>query len=225
MRETRSGSRYSKKINPIHVYVAYEGDETEDGYFKAVRDLISRRFEKNIKFFPVEKTSTQSQPEKVFNDLDAFLKKNNVKIDNKDHFGFLVIDKDDHFEGTKAAASYEAVRDCRLKNISVLCTTPCFELWLILHYIDISQQSEEDRQKLLANRKVSKNNRYIKVHYNGTIKNGESYEQTVRRISIALENETRLNSLVKDPNLIPPPELQSNVGQIFLLLKQNGIEL
>ncbi|WP_417870111.1 RloB family protein [Vibrio furnissii] len=223
MRQTRSGSRYSQKINPIYVFVAYEGDDTEHCYFNAIKDELSRRFEKFVNFVPVEKSSTKSQPEKVLEDLDSYLKKEKIKIDNKNRFAFLVIDRDSHFDGTKARASYKAVKDCKSKNISVLCTTPCFELWLILHYVDVSLESDEYRAKLLENAKVSKDNRYIKVLYNSTVKNGESVTQTVKRLNTAILNEEKLNQSIENKDLIPPDELQSNVGRIFNLLKENGI--
>ncbi|ENM3807589.1 RloB domain-containing protein [Vibrio cholerae] len=227
-RKAARGSKYAKKIDPITFHVAYEGIEAEKEYFEALSRSISRRFRKLILFIPVPKSSTDSAPSKVVEDLVKHLDENSINLKNANfnHKGVIVIDTDHHFSDTHNKSTQEALKICRQKGIQVVITNPCFELWLMCHFSDISERSNEFCESLLRNNKHpdSKTKTFSKVEYS-KMKGNTSITEIITLLPDALKNEQSLNLKCANQTLIPPTQLYSGVGQIIHQMIEAGFIL
>ncbi|MEN3753439.1 RloB family protein [Mangrovibacter sp. SLW1] len=63
----------------------------------------------------------------------------------------LVIDRDKQ-SWTEAAIS-ELAQHCHAKKYILALSNPCFEIWLLIHYCDISTIDELEKDKIRRNRK------------------------------------------------------------------------
>lgn len=220
------GSKYLNKIDPITVHVAYEGKEDEKEYFSSLSLSLKKRFRHTVKLIPVEKTGTKSSPEHVKNDLVQHLKLNKINLNRTtSHLGFIVIDKDHYFNGTHAKSTRNAISDCKKRGIKVLCSNPCFEVWLLCHYIDFIQQDEEFLSKAIKNKRIdrSKNAKtFLKSEYSNH-RNGATIDEVLKLIKVAYENEIKLKESCEEPDKIPPDGIMSNVGVIIKTLIDNGV--
>jgi hypothetical protein len=213
------GSRYQKKINPIKVLIAYEGASDERKYFEKVETLIPKQFVSNFKIIPVDKASTNSSPRHVLTDLKNHPLFSKANIRNNLDYAYIVIDKDHHFNGTHARESSIVLGECRQLSVNVICTTPAFDLWLLLHDIDISMKDDEYRLKALENRKINGNNSntFLKNELS-TIVVSLDDSLFFSKTPIALKHQKAINLLAENQN-IPNEKLHSNIGDIFLLLE------
>lgn len=224
-RSSSRGSKYRKKINPIYVHIAYEGKEDEKVYFEALEEKIGKRFSHLVTLIPVPKSSTESSPEKVTNDLVEHLAKNKINLNKaSNHYGFIVIDKDHFFNNTHSKKTWDAIGLCTQKGIEVICSNPCFEVWLLCHYVDVSSESEEFRTSALENSKVSATKTFLKKKFSEA-RGMDIIHVTLERTANAYNNEEKLKRLSADAEALPPVSLQSNVGKIIKLLDDNGIPL
>lgn len=217
-RPNTRGSRYRSKIDPITLHVAYEGAEDEKVYFESLSHAIPKQFINLLKLIPVKKSSTASAPSKVYDDLCTHLEKHKVKLNRQSDFAFMVIDRDHHFSKGHQEGTRVAIKQCRQRSIEVLCSTPCFEIWLLCHYQDITEYDETFRTAALENK-----NDYLKKEVRKQ-KAGESIQAMLLRTQTALENEARLKAL-RTEDTIPPQQLQSNVGQIIQLMIDHGFPI
>jgi hypothetical protein len=213
------GSRYqAKKIDPVTLYIAYEGAEDEAKYFDALALKIPRQFAHLLVVVPVAKSTTASAPIKVYADLDQYLIAKNIKLSSANK-ALLVIDTDHHFLGTHARSTMQVIKDCRAKNIDVLCSNPAFDLWILCHYIDVSAEEEEFLVQALVNQNdfVKKKVRFYRK--------GEGFDSIIKRTRVAIERENSLRAKSQNPDVIPPTDLISNVGKLFTLIEERGIRL
>lgn len=70
----------------------------------------------------------------------------------------IVIDRDASSHSRRVLEEIRTV--CEKKNIVYCLSNPCFELWLLLHVLDISALSLDEKARLLENRVVSRNHTY-----------------------------------------------------------------
>jgi hypothetical protein len=159
------------------IIIATEGSVTEVAYFTQLNDaaiLSSNKFQ--IKVIPP--VENKSSPNHVFKSLINFKKEYQIKADDE---LWMVIDRD---RWTLQMLS-EIRRQCKQKRIGFCISNPCFELWLILHYQELTTVKSEIRSMLLKNQK----------------QHGQSY--TKRYIADLMGNEnlsdfTRLFPLITD---------------------------
>ncbi|EKO3421067.1 RloB domain-containing protein [Vibrio fluvialis] len=225
IRPENRGSKFrQKQIDPIVVHIAYEGMVTEDEYFKAVESSVQKRYRHIIKFVPVPKSNTNSNPESVLNDLEVHLKQNKINLNrSKSHLGFICIDTDHHFSGRHSAKTMETIKKCRQKGIGVALTNPCFEIWLMCHYNDILSLGENFCHDLLDNRK--KGTSTFSKSELAKMRGVETLHDLVLKWEMALENEQTLNSVCPSADAIPATGLYSGIGKIFKIFKDSNIDL
>jgi hypothetical protein len=104
---------------------------SEDTY--AVKQYFARFKTKKVQFLVLPSTDGRSSPEHVLDRL------RNAVNDNATELGdsfWLCIDRDrwDH------ASLSHVVSQCHAKNFRVAMSSPCFELWLLLHFQEVSEQ-------------------------------------------------------------------------------------
>ena len=66
----------------------------------------------------------------------------------------MVIDRDRWTIKSISAVAQRCVQD---PSYHLALSNPCFELWLILHIVDVSLESEEEKIKIQKNRREKKN--------------------------------------------------------------------
>lgn len=149
------GFREAKKM----FVLSYEGKVSEKKYFEDFRrsglfndngliEVISLKRPKNRGSDPisVKKLLQEAKKEYRFKDTDEF---------------WLIIDRDD-WEEIHNHNFDKLVDDCKKENNFFLAmSNPCFEIWLILHLKDINEFDEEEKVKIMTNKKVSNSKNYI----------------------------------------------------------------
>uniref|UniRef100_UPI00115FA552 RloB family protein n=1 Tax=Vibrio cholerae TaxID=666 RepID=UPI00115FA552 len=202
----------------------YEGKVDEMEYFDGLSSLLSKRYRKIIRFIAVPKSSTKSTPEQVKDDLVSHLNQNKINLNKTtSHLGFIVIDKDHFFSKSHSKSTWDVIRDCKKKGIVVLCSNPCFEVWLLCHYLDFTTKDHKYIQKALSNKRSAKNSKtFLKTEFS-KYRRGEEISSVLNNILTAYDNENKLKMLSRDPDKLPPDDLMSNVGKIVKVLLDSGI--
>ncbi|HEY8780269.1 MAG TPA: RloB family protein [Mucilaginibacter sp.] len=137
------------------IVLAFEGNDTERIYFSDLKDDV--KFENDIIHLYLlirPKNDTKSAPIHVFNKLKKEIKEE-YNLDVADEL-WMIVDKD-NWQNIP-----EIIELCKNEsNFFVALSNPCFELWLLLHIIDIKQFTEQEQNKILDNKKISNSKNYI----------------------------------------------------------------
>lgn len=139
--------------------LSYEGKVSEKKYFEDFRksdffndsgliEIISlkRPDEKGSDPISVKDLLKQAKEEFRFKDSDEF---------------WLIIDRDD-WETIHNHNFDSLVEDCNSeKNFFLAMSNPCFEIWLIMHLKNLNEFTDDEKQKILENPKVSSSKNHI----------------------------------------------------------------
>ncbi len=118
------------------IVIACEGAVTEPEYFNAVRSrFILHPSRVHIEI--IERQENKSAPEYVLEVLDDFTREYSL---TKDDELWIVIDYDRWGEKKLSQESAKAVQ----KKYRLAVSRPCFEFWLLLHFIDADTLTEKD---------------------------------------------------------------------------------
>jgi len=132
----RSGYRDSRLI-----VIASEGTRTEPAYFEALRDyLLTSPSRVHVEVLRREPGSP-SAPEYVIEQLDSF--KRSWKLSSDDEL-WAVIDYDRWGEAKLSTVATAASQ----KSYHLAISRPCFEVWRLLHFEDLSLLPAVDREAL-----------------------------------------------------------------------------
>lgn len=107
---------------------------SEDRY--AVKQYFEFFRSTRVRFKVLETDDTQSSPAKVMQRLEHFMKE--FDFGEGDQF-WLVCDRDHWADAGHIHNLVDVVKRCRQKGIGVALSSPCFELWLLLHFVDFPQ--------------------------------------------------------------------------------------
>lgn len=153
MRERREAFRDARLI-----VIASEGKDTEKIYFKA---LAKEYANPSVHIQILERgegEENNSSPEYVYKQLLEYKSKFSLE---KDDELWLVIDKDRWKEAMLSDVASKCVKD---EFMHMALSNPCIELWLLLHLVDATSLSEEERNVWMENRRKSKNGEpFLKV--------------------------------------------------------------
>ena len=153
MRERREAFRDARLI-----VIAAEGKDTERIYFKALaKEYTNPRVHVHI----LERHDDEinnSSPEHVLKQLDDY--KNQYELEADDEL-WLVVDRD---RWTDAMLSRVATACAQDGYMRMALSTPCRELWLLLHLVDVTALPPAEQQLWMENRRKSKHaDPYLKV--------------------------------------------------------------
>jgi len=187
------------------IIIATEGSVTEVEYFSQLQEhavLSSLRFQ--IKVIPP--TENKSAPNQVIKSLTNFKREYQIKANDE---LWMVIDRD---RWTVQMLS-EIHRQCKQKGIGLCISNPCFELWLILHYQDITTFGA-DTQELLQTNQKQHGQSYAKRYISDLMGNENltDFARLFPLIPNAIENARLLRTFSKT-NIID--NLGSDVDFIF----------
>lgn len=139
--------------------LSYEGTVSEKKYFEDFRKSELFNDSGLIEIISLKRPSNKgSDPINVKKLLEKA--KREFRFKKTDEF-WLIIDRDD-WESIHNYNFDNLVYDCNSeKNFFLAMSNPCFEIWLILHLKDINNFSDEEKQKILENKKISSSKNYI----------------------------------------------------------------
>lgn len=149
---TRKESTRSSRL----IIIAAEGECTEKIYFEALRSSVQNS-RVHIKILDRSAEDRHnSSPEFVLNQLVQYENENQIADDDE---LWLVIDKD---RWTIKAIKTVAQRCVQDSALHLALSNPCFELWLLLHRVDVEAETQEEKEKLLRNAKEGRSDTYLK---------------------------------------------------------------
>lgn len=153
MRERREAFRDARLI-----VIASEGKDTERIYFKALaKEYTNPRVHVHI-LKRSEDEKNNSSPEHVLEQLNEYKCQYELEADDE---LWLVTDKDHWTEAMLSRVATECMQDV---SMHMALSNPCFELWLLLHLVDVASLTPEEQKLWMENRRKSKSsNPYLKV--------------------------------------------------------------
>jgi hypothetical protein len=137
--------------------IASEGTVTEPLYFDAIKEVVKqdRKLNRLVEIAILsraDKNDTNSDPLAILQLLDEVNKK--YVLTEGDEL-WLVIDRDHRKQGAEKAKIADIYTKCQQKKYEFCMTTPCFELWLVLHFKNLNDFSAEEQVLMLKNHKLS----------------------------------------------------------------------
>lgn len=140
------------------IVIASEGKDTERIYFKALaKEYTNPRVHVHI-LKRSEDEKNNSSPEHVLEQLNEYKCQYELEADDE---LWLVTDKDHWTEAMLSRVATECMQDV---SMHMALSNPCFELWLLLHLVDVASLTPEEQRLWIENRRKSKSsNPYLKV--------------------------------------------------------------
>jgi hypothetical protein len=154
-------TRTTKKI-----VISTEGTKTEPGYFKALSTIIRE----NIAFIHLERNVTgHSAPKYIVGLIDEYIREESKQFGSRkdlERFNdeyWVIIDTDSWLDLPEIAEV------CKKKGYHLAISNPCFELWILMHFIP--ENNIEDMIRLSeCHYAISELRKYVrdytKAHYN-----------------------------------------------------------
>lgn len=146
-----SNTKTKEKI----IVLAFEGNDTEDLYFSALKD--HERYNDELIYLHIlrrQKGDTNSSPRHVFNKLKREAK-DKYNFENPDEL-WMIIDTD------RWRNIPDIVQECHDQgNMFAAISNPNFELWLLLHVQDISGFTPDEMGAVLRNKKSKAKRTYV----------------------------------------------------------------
>ena len=167
MRRAESYARRGPRREPYDsVLIVCEGGKSEPNYFSRLRE-IHRLSMANIRITPADGTDPMS--------VVAFAEKEFTRIEYDRVF--CVFDRDEHSNYQAALATV-----ARLPKFSAITSWPCFEVWVLLHFI--YSAAPRDRGALYNE---------VRRHYPGYSKGCRTvYDDLAPKLELALRHSRQL---------------------------------
>jgi hypothetical protein len=159
-RERSEPVRKGGYLNAEKFFVlSFEGERSEPKYFEDLRKSGYFNNSGLIETIPLKRPANRGT-----NPLDVkkLLKEAKAEFNFKktDEF-WLIIDRD-HWETIHKIDFQSLVSDCKKEeNFFLAMSNPCFEIWLIMHLKDIEDFTQQEKEALLANAKISAKKNHI----------------------------------------------------------------
>lgn len=154
---------YKKKIDPVNIFVICEGTKDEYAYLNEFKENIPFRFREYFDLVPVPRTRTSSRPYQILEEAKNFILDNNINLSKDNAYFFMLIDKDSNFEPRNIAQTISTFREANDCNIKVLIVAPAFDVWILLHELDLSSCDQEYLDKIIKNKRVDGNKPFLKA--------------------------------------------------------------
>lgn len=166
------------KIKPL-IIISVEGrNKTERYYFE---NFNKREFNYNIKFADGNETDPLNL---VMNLKDTMVRHG---FDSEVDKAFCIFDMD--VEPYKLKQKEEAIKFAKENNIVVLTSTPCFELWYLLHF--------DYTTKEMTNSQVIKN---LSLYCKNYQKNIDIFDVLYPNVDKAIKNAKQLEKFIVEAN-------------------------
>lgn len=199
----------SKSERPATCLILTEGTETEVNYFEGIRMIINQRFR-------VKEIQT-NYPMRVqgIGRSTCVLVNEAIKRQSRENYSevWVVFDKDDNSDFN------EAIQLADRNGIKVAWSNESFELWILLHFLDLKAPiSREDYIKRLNN--YFKTNGINKEGYAKNLTN--IFELTKENIDVAIVRSEKLREFYKEQKIYVPEQMNpaTTVDMLIKELKQ-----
>lgn len=178
-RKQRTRDSFKRKISRRDTYdvvlIVCEGKKTEPYYLKAFCD------DRKLNSANIKVVGVGADPLKI---VDHALKEFN---ETKDYDRvFCVFDKDQHATYQDALHKIKTLRE-RIKNVIPIygiTSVPCFEYWILLHFVDSARPYNRAGKKSPGDLLLSEIKNYIKDYHKG---HKDIFNVTKHKLKIALD--------------------------------------
>ncbi len=132
----------------------------------------------------------------------------------------VVIDRDAHCRSKEQLMN--CYNHCKDNNYTCILSNPCFEIWLLMHFIDVADLDDNEKQRIKENAKVSNAHSYVSKmlsEYAGHSKSGIQFEKNyLSRVDDAIKNARKIATSNK---LLSANGLLDEIGSdMWALLEQ-----
>lgn len=207
IRERREAFRDARLI-----VIASEGKDTERIYFNALaKEYTNPRVHVHI-LERREDEQNNSSPEHVLKQLNDYKRQYELEFDDE---LWLVIDRDRWTEAMLSHVTKECTQD---DYLHVALSNPCFELWLLLHLVDVTLLTPEELRLWTGNRRKSKNaDPYLKARLRREMGSYHESDYDAKMLITHVE-EAIAQAIALDKN--PADRWPQTLGtRVFLLAK------
>lgn len=198
-RERAELIRPGKFREKVKMFVlAYEGNNTEPQYYEALKKKLKyKKYIVHIESLKRRPGDTKSAPNHVFEKLKQSKRDYNFK--ESDEF-WMIIDKDDWVLDKWKRKCIEE------KNFFIALSNPTFELWLLLHIVDISGLSDNELKKMYRNPHVNTKKRHLEKLLSVSLPDGYNKSKIkpkrfIEQIEKAIEQAKNLDKKEISTNL------------------------
>lgn len=228
LREFRTlTDRYEEdiKIEPLRrYYLIFEGANTERKYFQGIdNNRKELGINSQIELVILHKEgdiSSYSHPNKLLELIED--KKKSLEDDGTSDIEvdrFVIVFDRDSFEKSE---DYLAFIEKASKDSILTVTSPCIELWLILHYEGaITEHIEPNQRLIFENKKVSKSHTFTSRLFSqvsgANSKSGSFFNKLKNGVELAIHQEKSLEQDV----LKLTTEIGSNVGVLIEQMRED----
>ena len=179
MSKDRRRDRNNRKPKRV-ILVAYEGkNKTERNYFESFRGMDK---DYTIKAVPGNETDPVNLVKQTIQNVKEL--KLDLDVDDR---AFCIFDTD--INPRKNIQIKEAIALARENNIVAITSSPCIELWFLIHY-----------EYTTANMSGDEVIKRLKTHYSKYTKNCNMYPIIVDKTEKAYDNAKKLENYQKDNN-------------------------
>lgn len=175
----------------------------EDVLDKEFKKLIPNKYniDEFMEAYFCEKESITSKEKEL---IDSYCYNNKIdikyidrirKIGGYDDIYAIVVDRDK--QNHKVKQMEDIKERCERQGYIFYLTNPCFELWLLLHFLDAD---EVDKDVCLKNRKMSNRKTYVGKELSNFVPHGKGISEEIfefyylPKIRFALENARKLST-------------------------------
>lgn len=191
-----------------------------DGIYSEIKIILNEDYNDNIISKYID--NPKELESKVVKEIDLKLEKIGYDMQyrkllssnqNTDDIFGIVIDKDnwDNLD--------EIILYCNSKNYKIFLSNPCFELWLLFHWLDITSCTEEEKQKILENETISDKHTYVSKKLSDIAHHGKSgigfKTKYLPKINIAIENSKKFATNINDLK----SQIGTNLSDLIDILK------
>ncbi len=217
---TREG--FSRDVHTLFV-IAAEGSETEMQYFEELKasNLYNRL---QIYIEPLKRRGTLSSPTSVLAAIKEFKKDFNIR---KGDELWALIDRDK--QSWEIAEIDSVAQQCHQGKIGFAMSNPSFEIWLLLHLLDIEGVEPDEKALILANARISPKSKrkYIdkllsNLLEDGYKKNDIKAKRFIPSITVAI---SRAEKLDKNPQQRWPNDIGTHVYRLISKILATKVEV
>ncbi|MEN8904404.1 MAG: RloB family protein [Clostridiales bacterium] len=228
LREFRSLDRRYENDTEVNLlrrfYLIFEGVNTEKKYFYGIdsyrKEIGINSLIEIVILNKEDEIRNYSNPKKLLELIN--LKKDELKKDDKydDEIDrFVIVFDRDSFE---VEESYLKFIDKACQENIIAVTSPCFEIWLLLHYEEVLEKYiYPNKIKIIENKKVSSTHSYISKLCSDISgvnpKNNVNFSKIRNDINMAIEQE---KSIVQNPKIMFG-DIGSNIGILIEDMKKD----
>jgi hypothetical protein len=199
---------YGQRDRKKRVLIVCEGEKTEPYYFRELLDDLMLP-PQQVKVVP----SDGSSPNQVLDCALRLQTEENISGDSYDDV-YCVFDRDEHSTFEKA------LREIKAKSLKGITSTPCFEVWLLMHFEFSDAPFAKSGKKSVGDQVVAKLK--AKSGFN-QYKKGEKgfYSQLKEKLPAAIKNAKKLRTAQKNAASFPQRDANpwTNVDELVEALQ------